>query len=66
MVGVKVKPAGKVKRPSRLPAFLERKRQERLARVPKTLDTSAQVDGISPLIMSQVLPTKFCLYSRST
>ena len=38
--------AGKVKRPSRLKMFLEKKRQAKLARIPKTLDTSAQVDGI--------------------
>ena len=38
--------AGKVKRPSRLKMFLEKKRQAKLARIPKTLDTSAQVEGI--------------------
>lgn len=35
--------AGKVKRPSRLRAFIERKRQARLARIPKTLDTSGHI-----------------------
>ena len=53
--------AGKVKRPSRLKIFLEKKRQAKLACIPKTLDTSAQVDGISLSIMSSVLPIFFLL-----